>query len=87
MRGVEEGGLGLTCRWVWNLRDRLENGINVLLPVPGLYLRPVYRKDSDSKAGGADGREWWVIPSHYTWRARSRLHKQSNHLKRGHHAQ
>lgn len=52
-------------------RDRLENGIHVLLLVPGFHLRPFYRKDSSSKAGGTDGREWWVIPLHHTRGARS----------------
>ena len=57
---------------------KLENGINVLLPVPGLYLRPIYRKDSSGKADGAYGREWWVIPLYYTHEERVRtLHNQS----------
>lgn len=53
-------GADLSGEWA---RYRLKNGINVLLSLPGLHLRPIFRKDTSSKAVGTNGREWCVLPS------------------------
>lgn len=45
------------------VRHRLKNCINVLFSLSGLHLRPIFGKDTSSKAGGANGREWCVLPS------------------------